>query len=80
MRILYILLSITGVLITGYLFANDFTFDNATFSNYLINTLLIVLLCLLAIIGIGYLIYHRRKTYSRGMMTIRQYYEYKSAR
>lgn len=80
MKILYILLSIAGLLVTGYLITNDFSFDNITFSNYLISTVLILFLSCLAVAGVVYVIAQRRKSATRGMMTIRQYYQYKSAR
>ena len=80
MKLIYFLLFIFGMLFTGYMFMNDFSFDNITFSNYLINTLFILLLSGLAIVGIAYLISLRRRSTNKDIMTIRQYYEYKSAR
>lgn len=71
-------------MLTGYLFLNNFNFDNATFSDYLINTLFILLLTsafIVLVSGIMYLIAHRRKSsYYKDIMTIRQYYDYKNAR
>lgn len=80
MKLLYFILFIFGMLLTGYLFINDFTFDNSSFSNYLISTLLILLLSSIVVAGIVYFIATRRKSNYKGIMTIRQYYDYKSAR
>jgi predicted membrane protein len=81
MKPIYSLLFVFGLLIAGYLFVNDFTFDNISFSNYLINTLFILLLsCLAIVIGVVYLISVKRRSHYKDIMTIRQYYQYKSAR
>ena len=76
MKFLYIsLLALVG-LVAGYLFLNDFSFDNKSFSNYLINTLFIILLTSLAVIGMVLLL-NKRKDKGKNIMTIRQYYQYK---
>ncbi len=80
MKLLYFFLFLFVLLVTGYLFIYDFSFDNITFSNYLINTLFIAVLSCVAIIGVVYLITQKRKNNNKGVMTIRQYYQYKSAR
>ena len=80
MKLLYILAATFGLLLTGYLFVNDFTFDNITFSNYLINTLFIMLLCCLGVGGLIAAVSYRRKHADKDVMTIRQYYQYRSAR
>lgn len=80
MKLLYIILSVFTVLFSGYLLLNDFSFDNTTFSHYLINTLFVMLLCSISIVGLVALISHRRKHAYKDVMTIRQYYQYKSAR
>jgi polyferredoxin len=81
MKLLYILLFMFGLMVTGYLVVNDFNFDNISFSNYLINTLFILLLsCLSVSIIITYLFTVRKKSINKDIMTIRQYYQYKSAR
>lgn len=80
MKLLYTLLFVFGAMLAGYLFLNDFNFDNTTFSNYLINTLFVLLLSSLVIGGILYLISIKRKNAYKDIMTIRQYYQYKSAR
>lgn len=80
MKLLYFFLFLFVLLVTGYLFIYDFSFDNITFSNYLINALFIAVLSCVAIIGIVYLVMQRRKNTNNGVMTIRQYYQYKSAR
>jgi ABC-type Fe3+ transport system permease subunit len=84
MKLIYFFLFVFVMMLTGYLFVNDFNFDNISFSDYLINTLFILLLTsvfVVAVSGIMYLIAHRRKSsYYKDIMTIRQYYDYKSAR
>lgn len=80
MKLLYIFLTLVAAVVGGYLIINDFNFDNISFSNYLINALFIMLLSCLAIAGIFYLIAVKRRKNDRGIMTIRQYYQYKSAR
>jgi hypothetical protein len=84
MKLIYFFLFVFVMMLTGYLFVNDFNFDNISFSDYLINTLFILLLASLFVVlvsGIMYLIAHRRKSsYYKDIMTIRQYYDYKSAR
>lgn len=79
MKLLYLLLFVFGLMLTGYLFLNDFSFDNISFSNYLISTLAILLSSCLVVGGIVWL-FSRRKSNYKDMMTIRQYYDYKSAR
>jgi hypothetical protein len=80
MKLLYFFFFLFVLLLVGYLMLNDFSFDNITFSNYLINTLFILVLACAGIIGILYVINQRRKNAKNGFMTIRQYYQYKSAR
>lgn len=80
MKLLYIILSVFGALFAGYLFINDFAFDNISFSNYLISTLFVLLLCCIAVIGLGAMVSFKRKNADKNVMTIRQYYQYKSAR
>lgn len=79
MKALYIFLSLVAAVIGGYLVFNDFSFDNVSFSNYLITAVLILLLSSLAVAGVAFLVARKRKTV-RDVMTIRQYYQYKSAR
>lgn len=79
MRLLYILIFMFGAILGGYLLVNDFSFDNISFSDYLINTLFIFLLSCVAIgIAILLLVSMRRKHANKGIMTIREYYEYKA--
>lgn len=84
MRLIYFFLFLFSLMLTGYLFINNFSFDNVTFSDYLINTVFILLLtCAFVVIvsGIMYFIARRRRSsYYKDIMTIRQYYNYKSAR
>ncbi|MES2484409.1 MAG: hypothetical protein V4581_00450 [Bacteroidota bacterium] len=80
MKLLYIMLSVFGALFAGYLFINDFTFDNISFSNYLISTLFVLLLCCIGVICLGAMVSFKRKNADKNVMTIRQYYQYKSAR
>ena len=78
MKLLYFLLFIFALLLGGYLLINDFAFDNTTFSNYLLDTLFIFLLsCVGVIITALVVVSIRRKSAHKGIMTIRQYYEYK---
>ena len=79
MKPVYALLFIVILMFGGYLLLNDFSFDNISFSNYLINTLFILLLSCVAIGAfIVWIISLRRKHSYKGIMTIRQYYQYKS--
>ena len=80
MKLLYIFLSVSSLFFGSYLFINNFNFDNITFSNYLINALFVLLLCSLSIGGLVALFTYRRKHHHKEMMTIRQYYQYRSAR
>lgn len=80
MKPLYFFLFLFVLLLAGYLLLNDFSFDNTTFSNYLINTLFILVLACAGIIGVLYLVNQKRKNAKSGFMTIRQYYDYRSAR
>ncbi len=80
MKLLYILISFIGLLITGYLFTNNFSFDNVSFSNFLISSLFALLLFSMLVGGIYALLSYKRKHTYSDMMTIRQYYNYRSAR
>ena len=80
MKPLYYFLLLMALFLTGYFIINDFNFDNITFSNYLINTLFILLLSCVVVAVAGYFIAIRRKHQTKDVMTIRQYYQYKSAR
>ncbi len=80
MKPLYYLLLLIALFVFGYLIINDFNFDNITFSDYLINTLFFLLLSCLVVAIIGFFVSVRRKHLNKDVMTIRQYYEYKSAR
>lgn len=79
MKPIYALLFIIALMFGGYFVINGFSFDNISFSNYLINTLFILLLSGLALGGaVAWFINLRRKHTYKGIMTIRQYYQYKS--
>jgi len=80
MKLLYFFIAIIGLLFTGYLFTNNFSFDNTSFSNFLISSLFALLLCCVAVGAIYALLSYRKKHTYSDMMTIRQYYNYKSAR
>ncbi|MCW4470737.1 hypothetical protein OGH69_17325 [Flavobacterium sp. MFBS3-15] len=80
MKLLYIILAVFLMLLAGYMLLNDFTFDNGSFSNYLITTLVILLTSCIAVGGMAWLFAARKKNNYKGIMTIRQYYDYKSAR
>ncbi|SFQ32888.1 hypothetical protein SAMN05444144_10365 [Flavobacterium akiainvivens] len=71
------MLATFGGLFAGYMVLNNFTFDNISFSNYLISTLFILLMCCLLAIGLGVIVSYRRKNSDKNVMTIRQYYQYK---
>lgn len=80
MKLIYFFLFAFVMMLGGYLLFNDFIFDNISFSAYLINTLFILILSCLAVAGIVYFINLKRRSFSKDVMTIRQYYQYKSAR
>lgn len=80
MKPIYYFILLIVLFFAGYLIINDFNFDNVSFSNYLINTLFFLLLSCLIIAGLAYFIAVRRKHLNKDVMTIRQYYDYKSVR
>ncbi|MHA3788878.1 hypothetical protein ACX0HA_11750 [Flavobacterium hauense] len=80
MRPIYYFLLLIALFFTGYFIINGFSFDNITFSDYLINTLFFLLLSCVIVAVIGYFIAIRKKHLNKDVMTIRQYYQYKSAR
>ncbi|PZR19893.1 MAG: hypothetical protein DI539_12490 [Flavobacterium psychrophilum] len=80
MKPLYYFLVLAALFFAGYFVLNDFTFDNVSFSGYLINTLFLLLLSCAVVAIVGYLLAIRRKHQTKDVMTIRQYYQYKSAR
>ncbi|MGV3458959.1 MAG: hypothetical protein ACO1N9_00750 [Flavobacterium sp.] len=80
MKLIYFFVFAFVLMLGGYLLFNDFIFDNISFSAYLINTLFVLILSSIAVAGIVYLINLKRKSFSKDVMTIRQYYQYKSAR
>jgi Tfp pilus assembly protein PilO len=80
MKPLYYFVLLMALFFTGYFIINDFNFDNISFSNYLINTLFVLLLTCVVIAIAAYLFAVRRKHLNKDVMTIRQYYQYKSAR
>lgn len=80
MKFLYITLAVLILLVAGYMIIYDFNFDNISFSNYLISALVILLTSCITVGGIAWLLAAKRKNHYKGIMTIRQYYDYKSAR
>ncbi len=80
MKLIYLMLSIFILMLGGYMLLNDFNFDNTSFSNYLITTLVILLTSCITVGGIVWLVSAKKKNHYKDMMTIRQYYDYKSAR
>lgn len=80
MKLVYFFVFAFVLMLGGYLLFNDFIFDNISFSAYLINTLFILVLACLVVAGIVYFINLKRKIGYKDVMTIRQYYQYKSAR
>jgi len=82
MKLIYFFLFLFVLLLSGYLYLNDFSFDNTSFSNYLINTLFVLILSSVGIVGgIMYLrSFKKRSSYYKDIMTIRQYYDYKGVR
>lgn len=79
MKPFYALLFIIALMFGGYFVVNGFSFDNSSFSNYLINTLFILLLSSILLGGvIAWVVNSRRKHNYKGIMTIRQYYQYKN--
>ncbi|MGQ2984683.1 hypothetical protein [Flavobacterium sp.] len=80
MKLIYLTISIAILLFSGYMLLNDFNFDNTSFSNYLITAVLILLTSCLTVGGLAWLYSARKKNNYKGIMTIREYYDYKSAR
>lgn len=78
MKLLYYFLLLFVVLLGGYLFINNFSFDNESFSGFLLNTLFIFLLACVAILTVVLLVLAiKRKSVHKGIMTIQEYYRYK---
>lgn len=81
MKLMYYFLGMLAVLTGAYLWLNDFSFNHIQFSSYLINTLFIALMLCVVVAAGAYGIYSlKRRSTLKDVMTIRQYYEYKSAR
>jgi H+/Cl- antiporter ClcA len=78
MKLLYIFLAVFATVTGVYFTANNFSFNSAAFSAFLINGLFVVLVGGLVAGGLAFLISLKRKQHYKGMMTIRQYYDYKS--
>lgn len=78
MKLLYFFLVFTVVATGGFfLFQN---INNAKFSMYLIDSIFVALLTMLVIVGIGVFVNIKRKQQNKNVMTIRQYYDFKSVR
>jgi len=80
MKLLYILLALFSTSVGGYFIVNNFSFDSGAFSSFLINSLFILMMFGLAAVGLAVLFTFKRRQHYRDVMTIRQYYDYKSAR
>jgi uncharacterized membrane protein YhaH (DUF805 family) len=80
MKLLYFFIALISLTFGGYMIMNNYSFDHTSFSNYLINAILMLLICSLAVTGAVAMLLSRRKHYNKDMMTIRQYYDYKSVR
>ena len=81
MKLMYYFLGMLAAITGAYLWLNDFSFNHISFSSYLITTLFIALMTCLVLGATVYALYALRKRSSlKDVMTIRQYYEYKSAR
>lgn len=80
MKLLYILLALFTTAIGGYFVVNNFNFDSGAFSSFLIDSLFVLMIFGVAAVGIVAAIASKRKQYYKDVMTIRQYYDYKSAR
>lgn len=78
MKLLYILLALLAAGTGLYFLAGSFNVNSAAFSTYLINGLFLVLVGGLLAAGLAFVINLKRKQHYKGMMTIRQYYDYKS--
>jgi len=78
MKVVYILLALFIAVTGAYLAANNFSFNSTSFSAFLINALFITLVGGLLAGGLAFLLSLKRKQHYKGMMTIRQYYDYKS--
>ena len=78
MKLLYIFLALSTILTGVYLAAGNLNFDSAAFSTVLINGLFVVLVSGMLAGVLAFFINQKRKQHYKGMMTIRQYYDYKS--
>ena len=82
MKLVYFFIFLFGLFLSGYLFLNDFNFDNVTFSGYLINTLFVLVLTSVFVAVTSAVLYmvsqKKRSSYYKDVMTIRQYYDYKA--
>lgn len=78
MKLLYFLFALLAAIIGAYFVINNFRFDSAGFSTFLIDTLFIALTGALLAGGLALYVNVRRKHHYKGVMTIRQYYDFKS--
>jgi hypothetical protein len=78
MKLLYILTAVLAVVTGVYFAANNFSFSSAAFSAFIINAIFLLLVGGLLVGGLAFVISLKRKQHYKGMMTIRQYYDYKS--
>lgn len=68
------------LMLSGYLLFNGFNVSNVVFSELLINSLFIMLVSCFTIICVVYIATRKRRLSNKDVKTIRQYYEFKSAR
>ncbi|MFP9113658.1 hypothetical protein ACLI1A_06930 [Flavobacterium sp. RHBU_3] len=80
MKLFYILLTIVAVALAGYFVADSFDYDNATISVVLIDTLFVLIPITIVAVAAGVYFSIKRRQNDKDVMTIRQYYQYKSAR
>lgn len=79
MKLLYIFLFLSGITFSGFFIANTVSFD-MLLNPVVINSLLAVIALFIAVWCVKLFINYRRKLTSKDVMTIRQYYNYRSAR
>ena len=79
MKLRYLLALVVTALFGVYFFLNGFSFDNLTFSSYLITTLCILLsTCIVGVSTYALLTMKKKRSSYKEVMTIRQYYQLKS--
>ncbi len=80
MKLLYFILAFFAAAIGVYFVLNNFHYDSATFSFFLIKSLTIEFVLVFMVICVVFLVNKRKKQHLKGIMTIKEYFQYKNIR